>query len=241
MDQVIKEYNDDALGHVCYVKKSGVKHLRITLRHFKGVRITVPARVSLAEAEKFVSTKQAWIKKNMKKIREQEGSLTAFEENKRYKTKFHRIRIIKKNVDRFRMSIDEREATIFIPAGMAVEDEQVQEHIRRLVEEVWRLEAKNYLPQRVAHLAELHGFSYGKVFVRNTKTRWGSCTATNNINLSIHLMRLPGHLIDYVILHELCHTKHKNHGKTFWHALEKLTGNAKGLAKELKIHRLNIY
>ncbi len=97
----------------------------------------------------------------------------------------------------------------------------------------WRKEARDYLPARVHELALRNNFHYSKVSLRNNRSRWGSCSHKNNISLNIRLMRLPGHLTDYVILHELVHTVHKNHGKEFWSLLEKITGNARGLDREL--------
>lgn len=241
METVVKDYVDKELGPVRYIKKSGVRNVRITLRHFSGVSVTVPSRVSLRDAEAFVQTKRAWIKKNMKNIREQEQMRTVFSENKRYKTKFHAISIAEQRKEKGGLVIKNGKALIYLPMGMDLKTDSAQQYIRKIIEEVWRHEAKDYLPKRVAHLAEKHGFSFGKVFIRNTKTRWGSCSSANNINLNVHLMRLPGHLIDYVILHELNHTRHKNHGKEFWDTLDKLTGNAKGLSKEIRKHRVNIY
>lgn len=101
-----------------------------------------------------------------------------------------------------------------------------------------RLEAKNYLPERVKMLSQKHALSYKKVFIKNLKSRWGSCSAKNNINLNLHLMRLPCQLIDYVILHELAHTQEKNHGRNFWNLLNSLVINAKELDKELKSHSI---
>ena len=64
-------------------------------------------------------------------------------------------------------------------------------------------------------LARQHNLTYGKVTVRDNKTRWGSCSRENDISLNIHLMRLPHHLCNYVILHELAHTGSKHHQKAF--------------------------
>ena len=124
---------------------------------------------------------------------------------------------------------------------MEVKSLDIQQKIRVAIEETLRKEAKDYLPQRVKELAEKNSFRFKKVSVRNSKTRWGSCSYDNNINLNLHLMRLPNHLIDYVILHELVHTKIKNHSRDFWNMLDLVTGNAKNLDKELKNYRTKIY
>ena len=82
--------------------------------------------------------------------------------------------------------------------------------------------AKAWLPARLEMLASKYGFSFGRVAIKNNRTNWGSCSARNNINLNLHLMRLPEHLRDYVILHELCHLRHHDHGENFHRLLEQL-------------------
>ena len=79
------------------------------------------------------------------------------------------------------------------------------------------------------------------LIIKNAKTRWGSCSSINNINLNLHLMRLSDELIDYVILHELVHTKIKNHQKEFWDLLNIVSGDAKGLDRELKKYYIHNY
>ncbi len=100
-----------------------------------------------------------------------------------------------------------------------------------------RAEAKEYLPKRVAEIAQSLGFCYGRVTIRATRSKWGCCTAQNNLSLSLFLMLLPRHLQDYVIVHELCHTVHHNHSAQF-HALADrcLQGREKELAHELRKH-----
>ena len=101
--------------------------------------------------------------------------------------------------------------------------------------ELWRKKAKTELPPRLAALARRHQFTYNRVFIKNNKSNWGSCSGVNNINLSLRIMLLPEHLRDYVMLHELCHTRIKNHGPRFWALLDSVTeGRAKVYAKELR-------
>ena len=93
--------------------------------------------------------------------------------------------------------------------------------------------ARKHLIERLNVLSQKYGFNYNRVFIKNQKTRWGSCSAKNNINLNINLVRLPDELIDYTILHELVHTRVKNHSRRFWDQMDKLLGDAKKLDRKL--------
>jgi hypothetical protein len=100
-------------------------------------------------------------------------------------------------------------------------------------------QAIDTLISRLEELAKIHNFKYARVSIRNQKTKWGSCSAKNNISLNINLVRLPDQLRDYVILHELVHTRYKNHSKKFWTELDKFVGGgAKELSKKLRKYRL---
>ena len=101
-----------------------------------------------------------------------------------------------------------------------------------------RRKAQTVLPTRLAKLAELHGFQYSGVRIRKSRSRWGSCSTKKAINLSLYLMLLPEHLIDYVLLHELCHTVQMNHSPAFWSLLDRCTQNkAKELRREIRKYR----
>ena len=102
-----------------------------------------------------------------------------------------------------------------------------------------RSAAKAELPTRVEELARLHGFRYGRVTIRASRTKWGCCTGDNNLSLSLFLMTLPPHLRDFVLLHELCHTVHHDHSPHFHALLDRLTGgNEKLLSRELRSHSI---
>lgn len=85
-----------------------------------------------------------------------------------------------------------------------------------------RLRAKAELPARLAELASRYGFQYNRVAIKHNSTNWGSCSGKNNINLNLNLVRLPQVLCDYVLLHELCHLRHHDHGHEFHLLLEHL-------------------
>lgn len=122
-----------------------------------------------------------------------------------------RIPWIKKHVRKFEELENSREQVPLPPIG--------------------KTRARTALIGRLEELAELHDFRFNKVSIRNQKTRWGSCSARNNISLNVNLLRLPAKLRDYVILHELVHTRIKNHSEEFWTELDVYVG---GIAKEFR-------
>ena len=94
--------------------------------------------------------------------------------------------------------------------------------------------ARTSLEKRIKELAQKYKFTFNKLSIKNQKTRWGSCSLKNNINLNARLLHLPKELIDYVILHELVHTKVKNHSKEFWSTLDRFVGDSKLYDKQLR-------
>ena len=141
---------------------------------------------------------------------------------------------------RYIVRYDGAQATLFYPEKINFTDEKTQELLRRVRVTALHHVAKEHLPQRLKMLAAKHGFSYNAVSLRNSHSRWGSCSNRKNISLSIYLQLLPTHLADYVILHELCHTVEMNHSASFWVLMDKVTdGKAKSLRAELKGYKTN--
>jgi predicted metal-dependent hydrolase len=192
MSKKIKAY--PLIGEVSFIKSRRARRFTLTVKPWRGVRITLPWHAAFHEAETFLLHHTDWIREKVR--------LSIIHE-KEHESPMDKVEI-------------------------------------RLAEEALRERAKAYLPDRTAVLAREHGFSYRRVSIRRSRTRWGSCSAANNINLSLFLMQLPGHLIDYVILHELVHTVHKNHSAVFWKCLEHHAGNAKALSREIRKYRISV-
>ena len=146
-----------------------------------------------------------------------------------------RLHIFRTERENFYMRLENGILHIACPKEIDFADEQVQKVLKGLIEQALRHEARRILPQRLHQLASQHGFTYTGVKIFNSKSHWGSCTARRSINLSLSLMLLPFPLIDYVLLHELCHTIEMNHSDRFWALMDKVTdGKAQTLRKELK-------
>jgi hypothetical protein len=231
----------DGVGEILFRHSSRARHLNISVRPFAGVRVSIPIGMSYKSAVRLVVEKKLWIKQYLDKMKEFEKQQTMFDENSGYCTKHHKLHLRKADRKNISVRISKGKINVIYPTELRSDSKEVQSAVRKGIERALKVEAKQYLPERVKELAGKFELNYNELTLKNIKSRWGSCSRKNNINLSIHLMRLPNHLIDYVILHELVHTVHHNHGKHFWTMLDNLTSGAKSLDKELRKYLIAIY
>lgn len=231
----------DGVGDILFRHSGRARHLSISVRPFAGARVSVPIGMSYNSAIRLVTEKKLWIKQHLDKMKEFEKQQTMFDENSGYCSKYHKLDLRKADRENISVRISKGKINVVYPTEQNSDSKEVQTAIRTGIERALKVEAKQFLPDKAKALAVKFDFNYNNLALKNIKSRWGSCSKKKNINLSIHLMRLPDHLIDYVILHELVHTIHHNHSKHFWAMLDKVTGSAKTLDKELRKYRIAIY
>jgi predicted metal-dependent hydrolase len=231
----------DGVGEILFKHSSRARHLGISVRPFLGARVSIPIGMSYNSAVRLVTEKKGWIILHLKKMREFEKQQTIFNEYSGYCTKHHKLELRKSDRKNISVRLSKGKINVTYPAELNTNTREIQSAIRTGIERALKIEAKQYLPDKVKVLSAKFGLEYTKLTLKNIKSRWGSCSRKNNINLSIHLMRLPEQLIDYVILHELVHTVHHNHSARFWSKLDEVTNGAKNLDKELKKYRIAIY
>ena len=126
---------------------------------------------------------------------------------------------IEKHVQR----IEERQRTLPPVEGLTMKD------IRKLADQ-----ASVVIPKRVEYFAEKIPVTYGRITIRNQKTRWGSCSGKGNLNFNCLLMLAPPEVLDYVVVHELCHRKEMNHSERFWREVENILPDYRERKKWLK-------
>ena len=148
--------------------------------------------------------------------------------------KTHTLFLRKFSGEEIKISNEGNQILVQIPQELAFENQLVQSEIRKTVSKILRKQAKAYLPRRIDFLAEKYGFNFEKLRFSHTGTRWGSCSSSGTISLNIALMNLPHYLIDYVIIHELCHTRQMNHSSKFWQEVEKYCPDYKKYVQEIK-------
>jgi hypothetical protein len=225
------------IGEVSITKNRLSRRFRISINQKKIVKVSIPFRISFSEGERFLFEKIEWVKKSIEKFDKYVQEPILIDEQTEFHTRTRTLKLSNDDVDNFQMNISGSGIHIICPNKIDLKSPHIQEQLKYFIFEAMRLESKEYFPGRVAELARVHGFKYSSVKIRNSKSRWGSCSYTNGICLSLNLICIPDILSDYVILHELVHTKHKNHGPDFWNLLEKVANNAKFKSKELKRFR----
>ncbi|MBK5722375.1 M48 family metallopeptidase [Dysgonomonas sp. Marseille-P4677] len=227
---------DKDLGEIRLVKN--VQARRIIVRRKDGcLQLTYPSGVTMSFIEKTIVE----MKPRLLKLLEKAPKSQLFTPDIEFRTFSFVLNLIEsKSTSNYYMKLKDAVLTVSCPIGIDYGDAQVQSTIKNFVEKALRYEAKRLFPEKVKYYAQTFGFSFSTVKINKSRTRWGSCSSKKSINLSYYCMLLPEHLVDFVILHELCHTIEMNHGERFWQLLNQITGDkAKGLTKELKAFKMN--
>lgn len=218
-----------------------VKNIRFSILPFKGLQVTAPMRIHSKELIRIIQTKRKWIKKTRQRLKDVENRYTLFTTQTRFSTFNHNINIIYGKNKTRSFNIFKNSSRIVIPTHSDIYSNDNQKFIRHAIDETMRYEARQDLPNRINDLALKHGFKFNKLYLKNLKSRWGSCSGVNNINLNIQLMRLPDHLINYIIMHELCHTIQKNHSRAYWDLLSNHITDLEQCREDIKNFSCKIY
>ena len=230
---------DPELGTIEFVHNERSKHIRVRILH-SGLRVTMPVKSTQDEALKFINSIRAKLIQKQKKVEKGlKKSNIIIDEGSQLQTLTFKVEV--KSCDRKNIYFALKNSTLNIefPHGTNCTSVQTQEFFWNGISYFLRKEAKRLLPDRTKQLSDKFRFYFTGVKIQSSKTRWGSCSREKSINLSLYLMLLPAHLIDYVILHELCHTKEMNHGIHFWKLMDKVTDDkSKELQAELKQYHM---
>ena len=222
-----KEFRlSDELTIKVYKRRTN-RSLRLSITPTGEVRVTIPAWAPYRAGYEFAKSRQAWI--------EEQRTVPNRLNNGQAIGKAHRLELIPTaNNKRIRSRLLANTVVVKYPQTLSETSQSVQSAAQTASIKALRAQSVKLLPQRLRMLAESHDFTFTSVNIKRLKGRWGSCDSRGRIILNLYLMQLPWDLIDYVLLHELCHTRILKHGPEFWHQMEEVLPNTKKLRKELK-------
>jgi predicted metal-dependent hydrolase len=227
-----KIYEIDGIGKITVYKRRKTKRISMRLVG-REIRVVQPVWLPYITGYKFVLSNISWVK-DQQKIKPNanisDGTIIG---------KSRVLRFID-NSPKLTSRINATHIFIYLPKGINEPDTDAQVTAIKAIKRALKKEASELLPIRVSKIAQQTGLDYGKLSYKSMRSRWGSCTNKKDISLNIYLLMMPYELIDYVILHELTHTKHLNHGKDFWKALESHMPDYKNRRKQLKELQPNI-
>ncbi|HHT64186.1 MAG: M48 family metallopeptidase [Bacillota bacterium] len=212
-------------------KSRKAKNVRIVVREGTGLEVVIPETYPVNNIEALLHKKAKWIQNKLKQMEEnaaltktvQDEALTVI----RYLGKEYPIVLILDNSLPIRVELSEDKALLTLPRN----EEDV---IRRVIDAWYRWAAKSFLSERTNFWAQKMGVSYQTIYIRNQKTRWGSCSIKNNLSFNMRIIMAPLEVVDYIIIHELAHLKEMNHSKRFWRVVEEFCPDYKKCLAWLK-------
>lgn len=234
MQKSVKDF-----GEIEFVRSKRAKRINVRILE-EGLKVSLPIGATEKDALEFIEKVYSRILKKQKQIKAKTNEKHfVFNKETELQTLSFNVKLFEAERKNLFFSLKDNLLSIEYPFSIDFEKDEIQRFIWNGINYFLRKEAKRILPRRLESLANKYKFDYSTVKIQASKTRWGSCSQAKNINLSFYLMLLPQDLVDYVILHELCHTKEMNHSVKFWDWMDKVTENqSKALRVELKKHQI---
>ena len=218
--------HDDEFGDITVRRTAARASMKVSVAPNGQLRVAAPRLVPLFSIKRMIASSRRDLRRLLKgrpQLQLEDGMQIG---------KSHRLRVL--SGKSLKVSRSGQDIWLTIPESVPLSNSEVVDMVRHESILALRKEAKHYLPKRVAYLASEHGFEYEKLRFSHASTRWGSCSSNGTLSLNIALMKLPFELIDYVVIHELAHTKQMNHSQDFWDLVAVAYPDYKAARSELK-------
>jgi predicted metal-dependent hydrolase len=224
--------SDKDFGKIHFVVRRSARNITMRVKE-DGLHVTTPPYRSITALLEAIAPFRERLRNVCSEVKPK-----PFDLNFSIEAECFRLKLETSPLKNFTVSMRDETVVIACPAHADFTTDRVQTLVKNAVMRAMRKKAEEYLPPLVQYWSSLFDLPYNKVTISKARSRLGSCSSKRDISLSFYLMLLPAHLMDYVILHELAHTREMNHGPKFWELLNQLTdGKALALRKELRIHR----
>lgn len=226
-----KTFALDEQTSITIYKKRNSRHIRISIKPDGKIHVSVPTWTPYSVGLQYAKSKHKWIKDNHRPA-------MVFRDNQKI-GKTHYISIETGNFNNISTRVKEELIIVKVPNNVPVDCTEVQNKIQVAAIKALRIQAENSLPHRIRKYSDSHGLKINSISIKNMKSRWGSCDSNKNIVLNLHLMHLPWELIDYVLHHELTHTKIMRHGSDFWREMRLIWPDVDEHRREIKHYQPN--
>lgn len=224
--------SDKDFGKIHFVVRRSARNITMRVKE-DGLHVTTPPYRSITALLEAIAPFRERLRNVCSEVKPK-----PFDLNFSIEAECFRLKLETSPLKNFTISMRDETVVIACPAHADFTTDRVQTLVKNAVMRAMRKKAEEYLPPLVQYWSSLFDLPYNKVTISKARSRWGSCSSKRDISLSFYLMLLPAHLMDYVILHELAHTREMNHAPKFWELLNQLTdGKALALRKELRMHR----
>jgi predicted metal-dependent hydrolase len=226
-----KEFDVNGVGKVKIYKRRANRRLRLTVAADGAVRISMPLWTPYRAGLAFMLSKLAWIQAQGKQT--PPLLMSGMRIGKSHHLTFEPV----VRATAIKTRVYSTQITVSHGAHLASSDAAVQAAARTACIRALRRQAMTLLAQRLEELGSRHAIGYKSLSIKRMKSRWGSCDQHRNIVLNLYLVQLPWEFIDYVIRHELAHTRVLHHGSDFWKELEALEPAARQLRRAIKAYQ----
>lgn len=220
--------HDDEFGDIIVSKRHNARYIRVRVAPNGSVAVSAPSFTPDTLIKRFIKSSRLQIREM---ISSSENETKSYQDGDTV-GQSHRLSV--REGTSSGVSVIGTQIIVSLRPGDELSDSKINEKLREAIIKVLRKEARAYLPGRLKKLAQDYNFSYKKVRLSHASSRWGSCSTLGTISLNIALMKLPHELIDYVLIHELAHTKHMNHSPEFWNEVSKYSSDYKALKTRLR-------
>ncbi len=200
------------------ITRSNRKTIALTITEEGSLHIKAPYRCSIGIIEGFLKEKQQWIKtklQHIEKINENRFERNFIEGDKLdFLGNSYELKVIYDSNGAVRAGFNNEGFILKLPSTM--KDREIKELKQKSLEALYRKLARKVFEERTAYYSKIIGVSVNRISIKEQKTVWGSCSSKNNINYNWKLVMAPLNILDYVVIHELCHIIERNHSINFW-------------------------
>jgi predicted metal-dependent hydrolase len=227
--------HDEEFGKVTIRRSAKARHVSIRVAPDGTLRASLPIYAPIFLVKRLLKTSRVDLQKIMAQSKPEYIYKNGMQIGKSHTLVVHQSQNSTPAITRYGQQI-----IVKLPSHLSIEEPSIARQIRDVTISALRTEAKSYLPRRIEFLAKKHSFKYSNVRFSHSSGRWGSCSSNGTISLNIALMKLPFELIDYVLLHELSHTKQMNHSRNFWALVAQADPNYKQHRQQLRLNNPSI-